>query len=82
MKNLFGWTVIFRGGLIANLINMVKKLAMFVWGILKGLWVLFTRHLPRLIWRICKWPIIVALWILGINWYELQMYIYRKVRAN
>lgn len=68
MRMLFGWTAIFRGNYVRNLKHMCKA-------IYKGF-----IFLIRLTWRLVEIPIRISLWILGVDWYTLQIKIYRKIR--
>lgn len=68
MRILFGWTIIFRGNFKRTLINAYRRIKTFVLVILK-LWWYITRGLLRVIF-----------FILGLNWYEIEMKIQRKMR--
>ena len=68
MRKFWRWTVIFRGHFVRNIINMFKRIGIIC------LWVI------RVSWYILRIPIVVACWILGINWFDVQRNIGRKVR--
>ena len=68
MIKLGSWTVIFRGNIYRNIYNMLIRLYISVVIILKGLW------------QIIRWSLRIILFIIGINWFEVERLIQRKLR--
>jgi len=68
MRKLGSWTVIFRGNYFRNIANMLVVL----YNIL--IWIF------RVAWQIVRWLLRIMLFIVGINWFELERYIQRKIR--
>ena len=66
MRTFWRWTVIFRGHFIRNIINMFKRIGIIC------LWVI------RVSWHVLRIPIVVACWILGINWFDVQAKHWKK----
>jgi len=69
MRRFFGWTVIFRGNFYGNLIHMFKVLYNIV------IWIF------RVIRQIIRYLLRFILAIIGINWFEVERYIHRKIRV-
>jgi hypothetical protein len=68
MRRLFRWTIIFRGNFKRNLVNAYRRIKIFILVILR-LWWTMIRGLLRVIF-----------FVLGLNWYEIEAKIQRKMR--
>jgi len=68
MRRLGSWTVIFRGNYFRN----IKDAGVFIWRCVVAFF--------RFNWQIVRYSLRVILFIVGINWFEVERYIQRKVR--
>lgn len=69
MRRHWRWTVIYRGHYFRNIINAFNRIMNFM--------IIFM----AIIWDLSMLPITIALWILGVDWYEIQMKFYRKIKV-
>lgn len=69
MRKLGSWTVIFRGNYFRNIRNLFVR----IW---KG-YVCFMKFN----WQIIRHLLRVILFIIGINWFEVERLIQRKIRG-
>lgn len=69
MRKLGSWTIIFRGNYFRNIKNMLVKI--------KRGWVSFM----KINYQIIRYCLRVILFIIGINWFEVERLIQRKIRG-